>query len=81
MKNFALKTYLARSVGNNYGRSDDAKYDEQKRNARYERLCKEFVKFTPNLCDNKDAKIKCSVCKESVEAPGLLFFPMFFVKQ
>ena len=33
-----------------------------------------MVKFTPNLCDNKDAKIKCSVCKKSAEAPGLLFF-------
>ena len=68
--NFAFKTYFAASVANNYGRSDEAKSQEQKRNARYERLCQELVKFTPNLCDNKDAKIKCSVCKKPAEAPG-----------
>ena len=74
MNNFALKTNLVASAASNYSRSDKAKSEEQKRNARYERLCKELVKFTPNLCDNKDAKIKCSVCKKSAEAPGLLFF-------
>lgn len=77
MNNFPFKTHLVVSVANNNGRSNKAKSEEQKRNARYERLCKELVKFTPNLCDNKDAKIKCSVCKKLAEAAGLPFSPCF----
>ena len=67
-------TFQVINVQNNFARTDETKRAEHKRKKQFERLCQELAKFTPNLCDNKDAKMKCKVCKEEASVPGYSTF-------
>lgn len=39
----------------------------------YNRICEELVQFTPNLCNNIDASIRCEKICSSVELKGIYY--------
>ena len=75
-------TFEVINVQNNFARTNETKKAEQSRKIRskqFERLCKELVKFTPNLCDNTDARMKCYVCKQQASVPGYSTIASFMI--
>ena len=39
----------------------------------YNKICEELVQFTPNLCNNIDASIRCEKICSSVELKGIYY--------
>ena len=72
-------TFEVINVQNNFARTNETKKVVHKRNKQFERLCQELVKFTPNLCDNKDARMKCNVCKQQASVPGYSTIASFMI--
>ena len=63
-------TFEVINAQSNFFHVNETKKADHKRNKQFERLCQELVKFTPNSCDNKDARMKCNVCKQQASVPG-----------
>lgn len=63
-------TFEVINAQSNFVHANETKKADHKRKKQFERLCQELVKFTPNLCDNKDARMKCNVCKQQASVPG-----------